>query len=172
MKKVVKKKKRKVTGEVCRFFLMGNCGSGSNCIFSHSARGHSIPECKYFVAGDCRYGDSCVLRHGDPTMTNDEKEVEEEEEEEEEEGFPTWLDTTLCAPARVAPFDAFAHPSSLLLLGEGDFSFCEGLVRRGYPASFITSTHLMSEQEWRYHYPQGTLFFLDSFVFYLRKPGL
>jgi len=132
---------------------MGNCESGVNCTFSHTARGHNIPECKYFLAGDCRYGDACVLRHGPPGDKKDTEEVEEEVEEEE--GMPAWLDTTLCAPARMPNFDAFAHPVSLLLLGEGDFSFAESLVRRGYPPSLITATHLLDEKKWRRSHPQG-----------------
>jgi hypothetical protein len=51
-----------VTGEVCTFFLRGNCKRGNNCTFRH-VKSEKTVVCKHWLRSLCKKGENCEFLH-------------------------------------------------------------------------------------------------------------
>lgn len=129
----------------CFFHLRKCCSLGDKCHFSHTQAEDRRPLCRFAMQGNCRFGAACKDRHpATPPVTVDEGFAELEELQMQVQGgfgamMPLFASAELTGAVCVGgdanclpPVDYSAF-KSLLLLGEGDFTFAAALARKCKP---------------------------------------
>ncbi|KAK9817283.1 hypothetical protein WJX72_012211 [[Myrmecia] bisecta] len=140
---------------VCRFFQQGRCTFGAQCRNAHSlggapTRSPAQADCAFYTSDTGCQNPVCTFRHDPRLLRPFRASPEAMRKEFEPDPTPaTPLSELLKPPARA---DGLAD--TVLLLGEGDFSFCEALARL-MPPRQIVATSLEPKQQLLTQYPSS-----------------
>lgn len=153
----------------CYFFRRGCC-SVNACPYSHYNAADTRPMCRFALSGQCKFGARCRNRHPVVAASADENEEVTRLQQHVQEGLGSNMRQYVGAEvagvidsgplANCKPPPDFTAFRSVLLLGEGDFTFAAALASaasqsasRGQSAR-IVATSLQSEAEVRTSHPK------------------
>lgn len=161
-------------GAPCAFFRRGCC-SVAQCPYRHVSSGDARPVCSFALKGPCKFGASCRNRHPMPSpLTNPDV---AELQRVVQLGLGTQMDLyvhvdqagmmTEGPAANCEPPADLATFRSILLVGEGDFTFSAALAARRHGHNIFATT-VQSEAEVRAAHPSQSPLALEV----LREAGV